>query len=51
MITAQIAEQIHPCISDLIIHKPELCESVDMQYLFQYYAEDQNFIHLKYINT
>ncbi|WP_173912339.1 hypothetical protein [Acinetobacter sp. Marseille-Q1618] len=47
MITARIAEQIRPCINDLIIHKPELCESIDMQYLFKYYAEDQNFIHLK----
>lgn len=46
-ITDQIAQQVNPCVDDTITSTAEICESADMEYFFQYYAEDRNFIELK----
>ena len=46
-ISKQIAQQIAPCVEGKLTVSSEECEDATMQYLYQYYAEDQNFIDLK----
>ncbi len=46
-ITDQIAQQINPCVDNTVTVTDEICESADMEYFYQYYTEDRNFIELK----